>query len=279
MRGMSKCDQLRWPVVVLDWNLLRSMATSHDIPQGYSCVVPDHVFHEIATTKSGDPDNPIRKFGNWAARNVSRLWYGRTKEDLITRQWKRRCHSLSIQDVVHPARTRALRKFAIDARYDWSHFLDTAQSGDSIVYPDKEINEHVEVCKQIAHAWHKTYLSRSLQSIDEQAEWVRGALLVKPFVTHLLHSRWRPEWTSTLERYPNRFAVVRWARFVGWYCMRRILGETAGFENNFDDATYGLLASHTGHLGTNDRGLQRTALAIFPGLRILNQTRLFEVPS
>lgn len=267
------------PVVVLDWNLLRSMPASHDIPPAYACVVPDQMFHEIATTKSGDPDNLIREFGTWASRNVSRLWYGCTKEDLVTRQWKSGGRHLSVEDIVHRVKTRDLRRFAIESPNDWPRFIKTAQSGNSIGYREQEINNHVTVCKRISDAWHKTYPGRSLTSIQNQIEWIRGPELVRPIVTELYYPRWRSEWTSTLANDPNRFAVVRWARFVGWYCMRHITGQTHKFENNFDDAIYGLLASYTGHLGTNDCGLQQAAQAIFPGLRIVDQQRLIEIPS
>jgi hypothetical protein len=172
-----------------------------------------------------------------------------------------------------------LRKFATESGYDWQHFLGTAQSGGSISYRKKEIDEHVDVCKRIAEVWHKTYPGRSLHAMDTQAEWIRGAQLVKPILTELYRSRWLPEWTISLVDDPNRFAVARWARFVGWYCMRHIVGQTVKFENNFDDATYGLLASYTGHLGTNDRGLQQAAQAIFPGIRILDQRCLIDMSS
>jgi hypothetical protein len=106
------------------------MPTSHDVPPAYACVVPDHVFHEIATTKSGDPTALIRKFGAWATRNVSRLWFGRTKEDLINLQWKSGGRGLTMRDTVHHWRTRQLRKFATQSSYDWRVFLTSIQGGD-----------------------------------------------------------------------------------------------------------------------------------------------------
>jgi hypothetical protein len=261
----------------MDWNLLRSMPTSRDVPPEYACVVPDHVFHEIATTASGDPTGFIRKFGAWAARNVSRLWFGRTKEDLINLQWKKGGRPLSMQDVVHPWRTRQLRKFAKQPSYDWPNFLKTIQGGESVDYRVKDIKQHSMLCTRIADNWQKTYPGRSLSTLEEQADLIRRPDLMKPFVNGPYAGRWRAEWTSTLATDPNRFALIRWTRFVGWYCMRRITGETYKFENNFDDATYGLLASYTGHLGTNDRGLQQAVEAIFPGIKILDQQRLVEI--
>lgn len=261
----------------MDWNLLRSMPLSHDVPPAYACVVPDHVFHEIATTASGDPTGFIRKFGLWAARNVSRLWVGRTLGDLINVQWKRNGCFLSIQDIAHPMRTRRLRELAKQPMYDWPNFLRTVQRGESIAYGVNGVKQLSVLCTRIAERWSKTYPGRALPTPEEQAEWIRRPDLVKPFISGPYAGRWRAEWTNSLAADPNRFALVRWIRFVGWYCMRRIEGETRNFENNFDDATYGLLASYTGHLGTNDHGLQRAAKAIFPGIRFLDQQGLIEI--
>jgi hypothetical protein len=54
-----------------------------------------------------------------------------------------------------------------------------------------------------------------------------------------------------------------------WYCLKCAEGQTFKYENNFDDAHYGLLASYAGHLGTDDKGLAEAAAAIFPGLRVI----------
>lgn len=78
---------------------------------------------------------------------------------------------------------------------------------------------------------------------------------------------------------PNRIALIRWSRFVAWYCLRRAEGLRVKFENNFDDAHYGLLASYTGHLGTDDKGLVEAATTIFPGIRVVTLSQLQPVGS
>jgi hypothetical protein len=253
------------------------MPRSDDIPPRYACIVPDHVLHEIATATQADPLGLIQKFGAWATRNASRLWFGRTIEDLIDLQWERDGSSLSMQDVVHPWRTRRLREFAKQSSCDWRSFLTTIQDSPSISYHLDKASKLTALCDQIADNWRATYPIRSLTTVENQIEWIRRPELVKPFVTGPYAARWRPEWTSTIAAAPNRFALVRWARFISWYCMRRIAGEQGKFENNFDDAVYGLLASYTGHLGTNDRGLRHAVEAIFPSVRILDQNRLIEI--
>jgi hypothetical protein len=80
---------------------------------------------------------------------------------------------------------------------------------------------------------------------------------------------WRPEWRQYIHSDPHRFAVIRWARFLAWYFVKRAEGQTKKFVNNFDDAHYGFLASYAGHLGTHDKGLAEATQAIFPSLRVL----------
>ena len=103
-------------------------------------------------------------------------------------------------------------------------------------------------------------------------------MLIPQFATDLveyvLSSRWRKEWRRYLNDDPNRFAIIRWARFLAWYCVKRAEGQTNKFENNFDDIHYGLLASYTGHLGTNDKGLAEATLAIFPKMRVVRLAEL-----
>jgi hypothetical protein len=252
------------------------MPKTSDVPPQYACIIPDHVFHEIATTVEGDRAAFIRKFGVWAARNVSRLWYGRTMEDLVTLQWERNGRGLSMQDTVHPVRTHKLREFAKQTSYDWRAFIDSVQGGESVTYRVNNIRQHSMVCERIAERWQKEYPRRSLHTTEVPADFIRRPDLIKPFLS-LYAARWRPEWTRTIANDPHHFALVRWIRFVGWYCMRRIDGETYKFDNNFDDAIYGLLASYTGHLGTDDRGLRTAMEAIFPGIRLLGLKSLIEI--
>jgi hypothetical protein len=188
----------------MDWNLLRSMPASHDVAPAYACVVPDHVFHEIATTESGDPTDFIRKFGIWAARNVSRLWFGRTKEDLINLQWKEGGRPLSMQDVVHPWRTRQLRKFAKQSSYDWPSFLKAIQGGESVDYRVKDAHQHSMLCARIADNWQRTYPGRPLSVLKDQAEWIRQPDLIKPFINGPYAGRWRTAWTRRLRQETRR---------------------------------------------------------------------------
>ena len=108
----------------------------------------------------------------------------------------------------------------------------------------------------------------------DRGEWVRQFGPVIQAAEAFPGIPWRREWRQRAEANANRFAVIRWLRFFLWYCLKRIDGQTRKFENNFDDAQYGLLASYTGHLGTDDHGLRDAAQAIFPGLRVVGLANL-----
>ena len=266
---MLDTRKLRFTAVVLDWNLLYLMSRTEDIPPHYDCIVPEHVFHEIATTESGDPEGLIRKFGNWAKRNISRLWFPRNAEDLITRQWKSESERLRASGIINPLRTRLHRRFIMQPSPDWSHFLREVRVSPATHFRQQGINQLVNRVGTLTDAWNRSYPGRSLSSLENQIEMVRQPNVVKAFLHGPYKQRWRPEWTDRLATDPNQFALARWARFVTWYLMRRISGQTFKFENNIDDAIYGFIASFTGHLGTNDGGLRRAALAIFPNMQIL----------
>lgn len=239
------------------------------IPPQYACVVPDHLFHEIATSESCDPVERIQRFGAWAAKNHTRLWLGRTQEDIFSLQLKNGGHRLWMQDIVHIPRTQQLRRLAAQPSYDWRDFLESVRGGGSINRRENDIRQHVVLCKEINMRWHNAYPRRPLWKPEDRANWIRQPDLINALLK--AYAPWRQEWTSTIANDPNRFALVRWIQFVLWYCMKRIDGQTKKFENNFDDAIYGLLASYTDHLCTNDGGLQRAVKAIFPHIRVLDK--------
>ncbi len=273
LKPVTRRNHLPSPAVVMDWNLIRAMPSSNDVPPEYHCIVPDHVFHEKATsetTDTGDPIGLMHKFHDWAARNAARLWYGRTREDLVDRQWATGGRPLSMQDVVHPTLTDKLRQFAERPSDDLGNFVRIFQGCTSINHRLNDIRLHVRICDEFAKSFQTTYPHRSLGSTKEQEKMIRGPDLIKPFLNGPYHFCWRPEWDNTLLTDSNRFAIARWARFFAWYCMRRAHGEKGKFKNNFDDAMYGLLASYTDHLGTHDEGLKRAVKAIFPGVMIVD---------
>jgi hypothetical protein len=255
-------------MLVLDWNLIQSMPSEVDVPERYECVVLDQMFHEVVNKDPGYDEGAIRKLGRWAARNVHRLWVGHTPEKLFERQFDTG-KPLSVQDIIHPGHTRELRRTASLPDYDWTAPLRGARDLEPVRNRRHQIETLVRLCTAIAEVW-RSQPGKRTPNADEKGDWIRQAHLVTDLVERFLHERWRREWRRQVDNDPNRFAVVRWARFVAWYCLRRAEGHTRKYENNFDDAHYGLLASYAGHLGTADKGLREAATTIFPKLRVLD---------
>lgn len=140
----------------------------------------------------------------------------------------------------------------------------------------EQIAALVELCTAVSEEW-KGQTPKRIPRADERSEWIRRPDLVTDLVERYFGPRWRADWSPRVLADPNRFAVVRWARFIAWYCVLRAEGQTKKYENNFDDAHYGLLASYTGTLGSNDRGLNDAFTAIFPKAQALSLEALVPV--
>jgi hypothetical protein len=263
--------------LVLDWNLLQSMRAAQDVPAEYQCVVLDQAFHEIANKEPGHDMGAIKRFGRWASRNVDRLWVGRSPEDLFERQLRSDGKRLRLGDVIHPQFTRALRQVARQPAYDWTQPLVGARSSDPVRHRREQIDTLVRFSMAIAEIWAQNPAKR-LPKLEQRGEWVRQPDLVTDLVEKYFGPRWRAQWHPLVTADPNRFALIRWARFVAWYCLRRAEGLLFKYENNFDDAHYGLLGSYTGQLGTHDKGLAEATTSIFPGVRVLTLSELVPLP-
>ena len=250
-------------MVVLDWNLIQSMRAGEDVPARFECVVPVHALHEIATKEIGLDRQAMTKFVRWASRNVHRFWIGRLAERLFARQLRTKGIRLTSQDVVDFRITRRWRRALQNPKTDWNLELRAIKESPAIVYRNRQINELVKFSDAIVAAWGKPPL-RQIPRPEDEANWMQ----LSQFATYLVETRyqiwWRWEWRRYLNEDTPHFAILRWARFLAWYFVKRADGQTKKFANNFDDAHYGLLASYTGHLGTNDRGLEEAARAIFP---------------
>jgi hypothetical protein len=270
---MGEQKGLRAPIIVLDWNLIQTMPASKEIPPHFQCVIPAQAIHEIATKESGSNEAALRKFVQWGSRNVGRLWIGRLPEYLFEQQMRSKGKRLRMYDVIEPTQTRIWRRALRSPQVDWAKSLAHLKNSPPINLRNHQIAELVRFSDAIKDAWKKRPLKR-LPQPTEKGEWIRLPQFATDLVEYVLSSRWRKEWRRYLDDDANRFAIIRWARFLAWYCVKRAEGQTKKFENNFDDIHYGLLASYTGHLGTNDKGLQEATVAIFPGLRVIRLENL-----
>ena len=75
-------------------------------------------------------------------------------------------------------------------------------------------------------------------------------------------------WSNCVGVFPDRPAICRWWRIINYYTTMHSLGETAIFENNWEDAQYAFTASYVGRLATDDKRLIEMMDRIFPGVTI-----------
>ena len=174
---------------------------------------------------------------------------------------------LTPQDIVDSWNTRMWRRALQNPNVDWDVVLRTIKDSPAIARRNHQINELVRFSDAIVVAWGKRPRKR-IPRPEEKADWVQLPQLATDLVETQFPIWWRREWRQYVNDDPHHFAIIRWARFLAWYFVKRAEGQTQKFANNFDDVHYGFLASYTGHLGTHDRGLEEAARAIFPSIRV-----------
>jgi hypothetical protein len=269
---MEAFAKLPSPALVIDWNLLCTMRSTQEIPNDFSCVVPDQIFHEILTTDDAKRMGYIRKFGRWATRNAARLWYGRTVEDLFKIQRDNSGHPLVLQDLFHPEQTRRLRLCANDPTYDWGQFIQAAEDGKFLEVRKKLTERAVKFCSNLAERFHERL--KKTPSEEERILWVRTYQPSPNALANLYQPFWCSDWSGRSRREFNQLAIVKWTRLLAWYTFKRYDRQTRKFENNIDDAMYAMLATCCGFIGTNDTGLQNTVGVLFSTVQVITQNHL-----
>jgi hypothetical protein len=265
----------RRPLLVIDLSLFEAMSCGVDFPAGYDCIVPDRLVSEMCT--KADPAraaSQFAKFKRWSAKNADRLWIGRHPNDLFKTQLDSNGAPLDAADLVNGELTA---EWLVEARRpdrDVNTFVRAGRSGDGVKYILSQSRKLTELCDNYAEFCRANDANESLNMRD-RAELLKPAQVVS-LAERYCASQWRTGWRECVDRDGDRFALIRWLRFIGWYCLKRRDGQKKDFQNNFDDAEYGLLASYTGHLGTKDGGLKSAAEVIFPGVAIVGIEDLTE---
>jgi hypothetical protein len=264
-------------MLVLDLSLLQGMPSTHDLPPQYRCVVPYHAFHEIATKQPDKSVQAAYRFRDWARKNVRRMWIGRTPERLFEMQRRSGGKPLTTHDIIDFSYTRELRRIVPQPDYDWARPLAEARGSAQVSNRNVQIETLVKICNIIKER-SLSLAPKDLPKLNDHGAWVRRPGIVE--TAEAARMPWRKEWHWRAESNPNCFAVTRWLMFLRWYVLKHVVdGQTREFANNFDDVHYGLLASYTGHLGTEDNGMHKAVHAIFPGLRVIGKSGLMRIPS
>lgn len=257
----EKLETGNGPLVVVDRNILSYGRPEQVLPTGGEVVLPDAYFHEMAEAKR---DEELDGFVSWIRKHAKTVWISRYCWDLI--EDERRSHTLTLPaHVVSEEWTEALRAHATDGEFAW---------------PGDERQEFYEKCKkelvERSRAWteyvtvNDVDLSGLHSSEEALIEFLRDPSPIRTPISkwdsHLTAKTWAP----LIGDFPDRPALCRWWRIINYYNIMYSLGETADFENNWEDAHYAFTASYVGRFATNDHRLIQMMERIFPAVEIFS---------
>lgn len=263
------------PLVVVDWGALRRLPKNAVLRDDISILLADTVFREIASS-----DNPqafaVKLKTLLEPEPVrTRVCIGQYWDEL-SRLESEPQKLVPLDAIIHNAMTRELRNLLAQTTSDWAERISVAASGPEVREYEGRRTTFVETCQ----AWTRWIcqhqpdeLTRISGDIRAQHDWIRVPHQCTEWIIRNNPSGKfdSPEWRAALSVFPDRHAVGKWVRIIVWYCLMRSLhptGDEHNFENNWDDAHYGFLASYTGRIATHDKGLKRLVAAVFPHVSI-----------
>jgi hypothetical protein len=275
---MSKL-RITKPIAVVDCNFIqRCRGGEDDVPAGLDCLLTAGVFAELAMKDVHERDFLFKRFTAWTRRNADRLWMAR---DLIQVRDKMepspdRVRRIRAHDLISPPHTRIIREVARDSEVYWQAPLEIPAVKEWLT--DAEAGRAAFVsfaddCRDFIAA----QAGRPSEKIPHTHDAIRNYVRQYNVANLVIHRSgqgrygdWR--WRRHLERFPDRLLIAKRARLDFYFALRRSLGDSRKFENNWDDIHYAISASYTGHLATHDAGLARAAEILAPGLRIYSIT-------
>jgi hypothetical protein len=239
-------------------------------PEGVSFLLADVLLGEASCS-----DNPalfMEKLDRFLKLNVDRIHLAFDWSAIVSRETTP--SSVSISDLLHEEATSELRS---GIRTGFS-LVDAL--GHTLL--DRSNGEHelrrarfVKLCLSFS-AWANGRRPEWIEILrahpSARVAWIRSPDLVADFVARRKPSYSTPQWRSALRCFPDRCAVGRWGRIVAWYALQQAIKpdrREANFENDWDDAEYAFLASYTGLLATEDRGLMGLVAAVFPQVSVI----------
>jgi hypothetical protein len=264
------------PICVVDWNFIQTSGgdDAKDVPRSWDCLLIASVFIELATKE----DSHFSRFTNWARRNAGRLWVARQWDELrdAHEASPRTARRIRLADLVSPSITAKLRKFAADPGVQWRAPTSIPEISPYLKHAELGRNSFVsfaEECKQFIEAQAGKPSEKSPQTPEAIREYVQQFNIADAVVPRdgkgpYGDRRWRRHFDS----FPDRLLIARYARLELYYLIRRTLGDSHKFENNWDDMFYAIAASYTGHIATHDKGLIKACNILSPGVRVFPST-------
>jgi hypothetical protein len=266
------------PIAVVDCNFIqRCRSEDDDVPRAWDCLLISAVFAELATKPDGERAFLFGKFTNWTRRNIDRVWVAQDFNDLreAMEPSPDRVRQVRLRHLVSPSRTRFLRNALRGDAAHWRAPLEFPEVQQWLSHAARARAAFVSFADQ-CRDFIASQDGRPSEKIPHTKEAIREYVRRYNAADLVVHRGGRGEygdwrWRKHLECFPDRLLIARRARLDLYYAIRRSLGDSRKFENNWDDIHYAIAASYTGHLATHDGGLATAAEIIAPGLFIFPQ--------
>jgi hypothetical protein len=260
--------------IVLDWNVLQGMPAQQDYLAGKTCFLPETAAVELLTKSPASRSGLARKLQVWLQSTSAIVLCGRNIFELFKIQYELN-RPLRLQDIVDPRSTNALRHWRRSGTHDLLARISNPASRDRVDPMEAMRQDWVEACHRMAHTLKPVYdgdveLRSTISASHRLRAYLHESDSYRSWSEKTHWPFFKAEWRTKMALRPMRFAVARWGKICLHYALKHLGGASAGFENNFDDAQYLLLASYTGHLATSDRGLREAAMVVFPKLVVWN---------
>jgi hypothetical protein len=263
------------PLAVVDCNFIqRCQGADDDVPCAWDCLLTGSVFLELASKDGKERDFLFAKFTNWTRRNADRLWLARDFNDLHRAMEPRydAVRQIRVWHLIAKKETTELRRYAKDKATNWTAPLENEGVQKWLVHASNSRNSFVEFTGE-ARDVVQAQPGRPSEKIPHTPQAIRHFVRsydISKLIVHrdkyAFYGDWR--WRRLLSAFPDKLLIARTARLDLYYAIRRALGDSKKFENNWDDKHYALCASYTGHLVTHDAGLRTAAEIIAPGIRL-----------
>lgn len=262
------------PICVVDCNFIQSCrGDSDDVPASWDCLLISSVFGELATKDERERSFLFSRFTEWARRNANRLWIARDWMALLNSHEgsPRNARRIRLRDLVCPANTKKMRQYASHPDNKWQaplsipavrEWLDNADKGRALFV------SFTDACRKFVGSQG----GRPSEKLPHAPEAIRDYVQRFNIANAVVHRSGKGRygdrcWRKHLQSFPDRLLIARRARLELYYAIRRSLGDSRKFENNWDDIHYAIAASYTGHIATHDQGLIRACEILSPGIR------------
>lgn len=263
------------PIAVVDCNFIqRCRGEMDDVPSCWDCLLTSGVFAELALKEENEREFLLSKFSNWTRRNVERIWIAHDLNELRNSMEPTpdKVRQIRLRHLLSESRTRFVRRAARDAGMFWRAPLDSPEVKDWLSHAARGREIFVSFadrCREFIMGQDGRPCEKIPHTKSDIRSFVRG-LDMASLVVHPAgrgeYGDWR--WRRHLTVFPDRLLIARRVRLDLYYAIRRSLGDSRKFENNWDDIHYAIAASYTGHLATHDGGLATAAEILAPGLRV-----------